>query len=105
MLKATLEVITRPHSISQSHRVQLIKFLYPADAIPPDIICIAVASLGHGKQKLSVSTQQWLLKWIILVYEGLEDPSILSKLYSVLFNMLDMISLRYNQALALQISS
>ena len=30
-----------------------------------------------------------------MVYPALEDPSILSNLYSVIFNMLDMLSLRY----------
>lgn len=34
------------------------------------------------------------MRWLILVYDFLEDRSHLSKLYAVLFNYLDMISLR-----------
>lgn len=95
-LTATLEIVIGSKSLSRSNRAMLIKSLYPAGEVPSRLICIAVASLGQGKQKLSVSLQQSLLKWIILVYEVLEDPSVLSRLYSVLFNMLDVTSLRYD---------
>ena len=50
--------------------------------------------LGYGGRKASVSSQQLLLKWMILVYDILEDPSILSSLYGVLFDLLEMTSLR-----------
>ena len=95
-LTATLGIATGSKSLSQANRALLIKSLYPAGELPLRIICTAVASLGQGKQKLPVSLQQLLLKWIIQVYEGLEDPSSLSKLYSALFNMLDTMSLRYD---------
>lgn len=95
-LKATLEIVIRSKTLSQSNRTMLIKSLYPAGEVPSRLICTVAASLGQGKQKLSVSLQQSLLKWIILVYEVLEDPSVLSRLYSVLFDMLDVTSLRYD---------
>ena len=41
-----------------------------------------------------MSSQQLLLKWLIMVYDVLEDLSVLSSLYSVFFNLLDMSGLR-----------
>ncbi len=102
-LTTTLEIVLRSTSLSQANRAVLVKSLYPASRVPSQLICTAVASLGQGKQKLPVSLQQSLLKWIIQVYDVLEDPSILSKLYTVLFNMLDFISLRYDCTLCLNL--
>lgn len=69
--------------------------LYPASKVSSELVCLVVASLGYGKSKPAGPIQSLLLKWIIVVYEMLEVPSILSNLYSVLFNMLDLLSLRY----------
>ena len=55
---------------------------------------MVVNGLGYGSRKASVSNQQLLLKWMIMVHDILEDPSVLSGLYSVFFNLLDMNSLR-----------
>lgn len=104
-LTTALEIALRSRSLSQSSRTLLINSLYPAGEVPSRLICTAVASLGPGKQKLSVSLQQSLLKWIILVHEVLEDPSVLSSLYSVFFNMLDVTSLRYDVPLVSSVCS
>jgi centromere protein I len=72
----------------------LIKNLYALGSISSGVITRIVGSLGATKGKPSVATQTLLLRWLILVYDYLEDPSHLSKLYAVLFNCLDMISLR-----------
>ena len=98
-LSTTLDIAIHSKTLSQANRASLVKFLYPAGEVPSQLVCTAVAALGQGKQKPAVSLQQLLLKWIILVYGGLEDPSILSKLYSVLFNLLDTISLGYGRSL------
>jgi hypothetical protein len=36
-----------------------------------------------------------LLRWLVMVYDILESYTALSQLYGVLFNLLDMITLRY----------
>lgn len=53
-----------------------------------------MCSLGPSKNKPTPATQALLLRWLLLVYDFLEDRTHLSKLYAVLFNYLDMISLR-----------
>ena len=55
---------------------------------------MVVSGLGYGGRKASVSSQQLLLKWMVMVRNNLEGPSTLSSLYSVFFNLLDMNSLR-----------
>ncbi len=73
----------------------MIKNLYPAQQVPGDVIITIVAALGHGKGKPTPGTQDSLVKWLVLVHEIIEDVGILSRLYGVLFGMLDMISIRY----------
>lgn len=72
----------------------MIKNLYPAQRVSGDIIVTVVAALGQGKGKPSPGTQDSLVKWLALIHEVIEDASILSRLYGVLFGMLDMISIR-----------
>ena len=93
-LKRLLEVLTSANALDQITQKALIKVLYPADQIPFDLICIVVSGLGFGSRKASVSNQQLLLKWMIMVHHILEDPSMFSNLYSVFFNLLDMNGLR-----------
>lgn len=64
------------------------------ERIPSKLVTQVVCCLGPSKNKPSPATQVQLLRWLILVYDFLEDRSHLSKLYAVLFNSLDMISLR-----------
>lgn len=100
-LKRLLEVLTSANALDQTTQKALIKILYPAGKVPSHLICIVVNGLGHGSRKASVSIQQLLLKWMIMVSDVLEDPSILSSLYSVLFNLLDTTSLRADICLLL----
>lgn len=93
-LKRLLEVLTSPNSLDQTTQKALITILYPADRIPSHLICLVVNGLGYGSRKAPVSNQQLLLKWMIMVQDGFEDPSVLSDLYSIFFNLLDMNSLR-----------
>ena len=72
----------------------MIKNLYPAQQVAGDVIVTIVAALGQGKGKPSPATQDSLVKWLVLVHEIIEDANILSRLYSVLFGMLDTISIR-----------
>lgn len=90
---ATLSTDFRP---SRPNSIKIIKSLYPAGKVSSDLVCLVISSLGPGKAKPATSVQSSLLKWILMVYHVLEDASILSNLYSVIFNMLDMPNLRYN---------
>ena len=93
-LKRLLEMLTSANALDQTTQKALIKILYPAEQVPSHFICLVVNGLGHGGRKASVSNQQLLLKWMVMVHDFLEDSSILSRLYSVLFNLLDMNNLR-----------
>ena len=98
-LRRLLDIITSPKHLSPTNSVKLIKSLYPVCKISPDLVCILVSSLGNGQAKPPPYVQSLLLKWIMMVYELLEDPSILSRLYSVLFHLIDMSSIRYRVSL------
>ncbi|KAL2039154.1 hypothetical protein N7G274_008203 [Stereocaulon virgatum] len=93
-LKVLIDVITLPNSFDQSSQNAIIKSLYPAGKVASYLIDTVIGSLGHGSRKSTVSTQQLLLQWINKVSAYLEEPSRLSSCYSVLFNLLDMMSLR-----------
>lgn len=94
-LQQLLDIITLSNSLTRASRVKIIKSLYPACKVSSDLVCTMVSSLGYGVSKPAATVQCLLLRWIIMIYDVLEDSSILSNLYSVLFNMLDMLSLRY----------
>lgn len=89
-----IDILTRPNFLDQGTVTIIIKNLYAQTKVPSSVITKIVCSLGPTKGKPSLATQVLLLCWIVLVYDYLEDPSHLSKLYSVLFNYLDMISFR-----------
>jgi centromere protein I len=95
VLKSIVDIVTRKTQLDQTSVTNLAKNLYPSQKIPSNIVVRIVCSLGQGAGKPSSSTQGALLRWLTIVHEIIEDPRILSKLYNVLFNHLDMISLRY----------
>ncbi|KAK2764950.1 hypothetical protein FQN54_008649 [Arachnomyces sp. PD_36] len=94
ILERIIDAITKPNHVDQGSVTSLIKNLYPTEKVSPDVVTKVVCSLGPSKSKPPAATQALLLRWLILVYDVLEDRSHLSKLYAVLFNYLDMISLR-----------
>jgi centromere protein I len=81
-------------SLDQTTVTTLIRNLYPARRVPRDVVVTVVGALGQGKGKPSPGTQDGLVKWLITVHEIIEEPHVLSRLYGVLFGMLDMISIR-----------
>jgi centromere protein I len=93
-LERIIDVLTKPNHLDQGSITTIIKNLYAQEKIPPIITTKIVGALGPTHGKPSPATQALLVRWILLVYEYLEDPSHLSRLYPVLFNLLDMISLR-----------
>jgi centromere protein I len=94
ILEQLVDVITKPNHLDQATITTLIKNLYALEKIPSIIVTKVVCCLGPSKLKPSPATQVLLVRWLLLVYECLDDQSHLSKLYAVLFNSLDMISLR-----------
>ncbi|KAF7158028.1 hypothetical protein CNMCM5623_002540 [Aspergillus felis] len=93
-LERLIHILTRNNYLDQGTITTLIKNLYPIDRVSSKVITQVVSCLGPSKNKPSPATQASLLRWLILVYEFCEDRSHLTKLYAVLFNHLDMISLR-----------
>ncbi|KAG4027718.1 hypothetical protein MFRU_027g00110 [Monilinia fructicola] len=93
-LERLIDIITLPNELDQGSIGSLIKHLYPTSKVPDAIIIKVVGSLGHGEAKPSYVAQAALLKWIVLIYDVLENQKILSQLYAVIFNLLDTIALR-----------
>ncbi|KAL6154246.1 Phosphate metabolism transcription protein [Exserohilum turcicum] len=93
-LRKVVQLISVKTCLDQTSITTLIRNLYPARRIPRDVIVTVVGALGQGKGKPSPGTQDSLVKWLVTVHEIIEDPHVLSRLYGVLFGMLDMISIR-----------
>ena len=92
-LTRLLDVITSPNLLDQTSQNALIECLYPDRSVSNDVINIVIGSLGHGVLKASYPSQQALLKWLVMVYDFLGDPGVLSRMYSVFFNLLDSMNL------------
>lgn len=93
-LRAVVQLVCVKTHLDQTTVTTLIKNLYPAQRVPADVIVTIVGALGQGKGKPSPGTQDSLVKWLRAIHEIVEDPNVLSRLYGVLFGMLDMISIR-----------
>ncbi|PYI10766.1 Mis6 domain protein [Aspergillus sclerotiicarbonarius CBS 121057] len=93
-LERLLKLLTTHNALDQGTITTLVKNLYPLERMSSKLITQVVCCLGPAKTKPSPATQALLVRWLILVYDFIDDRSHLSKLYAVLFNYLDMISLR-----------
>ncbi|EFQ97255.1 hypothetical protein MGYG_00296 [Nannizzia gypsea CBS 118893] len=93
-LNRILNVIVSSRHLDQSTVTSIIKNLYPAERVPSTTVSRVICSLGAAKSKPSPATQNLLLRWLLLVYDSLMSQAHLGKFYSVLFDNLDMISLR-----------
>lgn len=89
-----LKVLTTRTALDQGTVTSLVKNLYPQERLDSKHVTQVVCCLGPSKSKPSHATQALLVRWLILVYDVLEDRTHLGKLYAVLFNHLDMLSLR-----------
>ena len=94
-LQQLLDLLTQPSPFPEAILLRLVESLYPASRVSSDLVCTIIAALGHGKRKPSAALQDALLKWLIMIYDVLEDSAILSNLYGVLFNMLDIPVIRW----------
>ena len=93
-LERLVKITTTRSQLDQGTITTLIKNLYPVEVVSSSIVTKIACCLGPNKNKPSPATQSLFLRWLIMVHEFLADRSHLSKLYAVLFNHLDMISLR-----------
>ncbi|PLB49420.1 Mis6 domain protein [Aspergillus steynii IBT 23096] len=93
-LERLIKTLTARSQLDQGTITTLIKNLYPSERVPSKIVTQVVCCLGPSKTKPAPATQALLLRWLILVHDFLDEKAHLSKLYAVLFNYLDMISLR-----------
>ncbi|RKF59519.1 Centromere protein I [Erysiphe neolycopersici] len=93
-LDKLIDLIVLPNELDQSSRACLVRNLYPIDKVSNSVFFRIVASLGHGVTKAPYSTQVMLLKWLILTHDMVEDQTVFSQVYSILFNLLDTAAIR-----------
>lgn len=93
-LRTLVDLLTLPNELDQASRGKLVKNLYPSSRVADAVVIRAVGSLGHGRAKPAFAIQAALLKWLIMVYDVLENPAVMSRLYGILFNLLDTIAIR-----------
>lgn len=93
-LTRLIHLITRPNHLDQATRGVTVRNLYPAAKVPKETLLDVLGCLGHGELKPSLAIQALLLRWLIMVYNVLEEPGVLSQAYAVLFNLLDTAALR-----------
>ncbi|PMD65163.1 Mis6-domain-containing protein [Hyaloscypha bicolor E] len=93
-LSRLVDIVTLPNELDQASLGGLVRNLYPASKVPDAIVIKIAGGLGHGRSKPSYSVQGALLKWLVMVYDVLENKRILSQLYSILFNHLDTVAIR-----------
>lgn len=94
ILERVLKILTSNNNLDQTTCTTIVKNLYPLEQVSSKLVTQVVCCLGPSKNKPSPATQALLLRWLLLAYDFMEDRTHLSKLYAVLFNYLDMISLR-----------
>ncbi|KAF4624700.1 hypothetical protein G7Y89_g13464 [Cudoniella acicularis] len=93
-LNKVIDIITLPNELDQASINSLIRNLYPASKVLDVVVIKIVNSLGHGRAKLSFSAQAALLKWLVMIYDILDNQKVLSQLYGILFNLLDTVAIR-----------
>lgn len=93
-LQRVANLAANDNHLDQTSITTLIKNLYPAERVPSGVVITIVSSLGSGKHKPTASSQAALVRWLSLVQDVLQDSNVLSRLYGVLFDLLDMITLR-----------
>ncbi|KAK6952332.1 hypothetical protein Daesc_006867 [Daldinia eschscholtzii] len=93
-LNQLIDLVTTPNFLDQASLGNLIRNLYPVATVNIQIIVKIIGSLGHGKLKPSLNIQGALLRWLVMIHHIIENQGILSRSYSVLFNLLDTAAIR-----------
>lgn len=91
-----IDLIVSPGYLDQASLNNTLRSLYPVRQVNEDVVLKIVGSLGLGEQKPSLALQSALLQWVIQVYHVLDNKaqSVLSRAYSILFNLLDVSATR-----------
>ncbi|KAI1468525.1 Mis6-domain-containing protein [Daldinia caldariorum] len=93
-LSQLIDLVTTPNFLDQASLGNLIRNLYPVETVSIEVVVKIIGSLGHGKLKPSLNIQGALLRWLVMVHHIIENQAILSRSYSVLFNLLDTAAIR-----------
>ena len=80
--------------LDQSSATALLRNLFPRSRVASDAVLLAVGALGPGPGRPPAATQAGLVRWVGAVQGVMAEPEFLAKVYGVLFNLLDMVSLR-----------
>lgn len=91
-----INLIVSPTHLDQGSLNSIIKNLYPAGKVSEDVVLKIIGCLGLGEIRPSLTLQSALLNWVIQAYHVLETKAqaVLSRAYSVLFNLLDVSATR-----------
>ncbi|KAF8427322.1 Mis6-domain-containing protein [Tirmania nivea] len=73
-----IDILTTPSKLDQATLATIVKHLYPRSKVSENVVV-----------KIAL-----LLRWLVMIYDVLDGHTILSQLYGLLFNCLDLISLR-----------
>ncbi|KAK3327686.1 Mis6-domain-containing protein [Cercophora scortea] len=93
-LARLVDLVTVRNHLDQASSGAIIRNLYPSRKVDDKTVLRVVGSLGHGELKPALSIQSLSLRWLIMVYHLLDNSSILSQVYAVLFNLLDTATIR-----------
>ena len=99
-LRAVVQILSVKTDLDQTSVTTLVKNLYPAQRVPADVVVTIAGALGQGKGKPTPGTQNAFLKWLITIHDIIEDSTVFSQLYNVLFGLLDSISIRWVSVLS-----
>ncbi|KAK4226522.1 centromere protein I [Podospora fimiseda] len=93
-LARLVDLLTVRNHLDQASLGAIVRNLYPLGKVGDEIVLRFVGALGHGHLKPSFPLQGLFLRWLVMVYHLLDNPSILSQVYAVLFNLLDTAAIR-----------
>ncbi|KAK4167996.1 centromere protein I [Cladorrhinum sp. PSN259] len=93
-LARLVDLLTVRNHLDQASLGAIVRNLYPLGKVGDEVVLRFVGALGHGHLKPSFPLQGLFLRWLVMVHHLLENPSILSQVYAVLFNLLDTAAIR-----------
>ncbi|KAK4189083.1 centromere protein I [Podospora australis] len=93
-LARLVDLLTQSNELDQASLAAITRNLYPSDKVDDEIVLRFVGALGHGCLKPSFPLQCLFLKWLVMVHHLLQNPTILSQVYGVLFNLLATAAIR-----------
>jgi centromere protein I len=94
-LDVILNIITLPNHLDIASVGKLVRSLYPATKVHDGAVTSVIGCLGQGETKPAAQTQAALLRWLIQVFEMMDNRGIVARFYGVLFNLLSTYHLRF----------